>query len=594
MHAITLQQGLLFTLIGTLFIFLIWGRYRYDLVAFGALLIAYLIGAVSVDEAFSGFGHPAVIIIALVLIISRGLHLSGAIEFMASTLLDSTRSIGRHISVMAGVSAALSAIMNNVAALALLMPIDLQAADKVKRSPRLTLMPLSFASILGGMITLIGTPPNIVIATFRQEALGEPYTMFDFAPVGVVVALVGIAYVALIGWRLIPHERSNTQRPSAAEELERYLVELRVPSDAKVLDQRLRELDKEADECGVQILGLIRSGNRLPGMAAHEVLVTEDRIVVEGGPDAIDTFAGAVGLSYADSDRPSKALSGTTVMREVAVPQTARLVGRSASALRLRYGRGVILLGISRSGRKLRDRLRETQIEAGDLLLLLGPEDTLDDVIEWLGCLPLAPRGLDVIQRDKAWQAILIFASAIALASFELLYLPMALGCVAVLYVVLDIVPLSQVYESIEWPVIVLLGAMIPISVALEASGGTQLLADLFLAGTAGWHVMLILAALMLVTMTLSDVLNNVATALIAAPIALEVAQQLGVSPDPFLMAVAVAASCAFLTPIGHKNNTLIMGPGGYQFGDYWRMGLPLELLVVATSIPMILIVWPL
>ena len=594
MHAITLQQGLLFTLIGTLFIFLIWGRYRYDLVAFGALLIAYLIGAVSVDEAFSGFGHPAVIIIALVLIISRGLHLSGAIEFMASTLLDSTRSIGRHISVMAGVSAALSAIMNNVAALALLMPIDLQAADKAKRSPRLTLMPLSFASILGGMITLIGTPPNIVIATFRQEALGEPYTMFDFAPVGVVVALVGIAYVALIGWRLIPHERSNTQRPSAAEELERYLVELRVPSDAKVLDQRLRELDKEADECGVQILGLIRSGNRLPGMAAHEVLVAEDRIVIEGGPDAIDTFAGAVGLSYADSDRPSKALSGTTVMREVAVPQTARLVGRSASALRLRYGRGVILLGISRSGRKLRDRLRETQIEAGDLLLLLGPEDTLDDVIEWLGCLPLAPRGLDVIQRDKAWQAILIFASAIALASFELLYLPMALGCVAVLYVVLDIVPLSQVYESIEWPVIVLLGAMIPISVALEASGGTQLLADLFLAGTAGWPVMLILAALMLVTMTLSDVLNNVATALIAAPIALEVAQQLGVSPDPFLMAVAVAASCAFLTPIGHKNNTLIMGPGGYQFGDYWRMGLPLELLVVATSIPMILIVWPL
>ena len=594
MHAITLQQGLLFSLIGTLFIFLIWGRYRYDLVAFGALLIAYLIGAVSVDEAFSGFGHPAVIIIALVLIISRGLYLSGAIEFMASALLDSTRSIGRHISVMAGVSAALSAIMNNVAALALLMPIDLQAADKAERSPRLTLMPLSFASILGGMITLIGTPPNIVIATFRQEALGEPYTMFDFAPVGLVVALVGIAYVALIGWRLIPHEGTNTQRPSAVEELERYLVELRVPTDAKVVNQRLRELDKEADECGVQILGLIRGGNRLPGMAAHEMLVAEDRIVVEGGPDAIDTFAGAVGLSYADSDRPSKALSGTTVMREVAVPETARMVGRSASSLRLRYGRGVILLGIARGGRKLRDRLRETKIEAGDLLLLLGPEDTLDDVIEWLGCLPLAPRGLDVIQRDKAWRAILIFAGAIGLASLELLYLPMALGCVVVLYVVLDIVPLSQVYESIEWPVIVLLGAMIPISVALEASGGTQLLADLFLAGTAGWPVMLILAALMLVTMTLSDVLNNVATALIAAPIALDVAQQLGVSPDPFLMAVAVAASCAFLTPIGHKNNTLIMGPGGYQFGDYWRMGLPLELLVVATSLPMILLVWPL
>ena len=287
-------------------------------------------------------------------------------------------------------------------------------------------------------------------------------------------------------------------------------------------------------------------------------------------------------------------MSGNTVMREVAVPQTSRFVGRTEAALRLRYRRGVILLGISRSGVRLRERLREVDIQAGDLLLLLGPEDTLDDMIEWLGCLPLAPRGLDVIQRDKARRAIFIFAGAILLASLELLYLPMALACVAVLYIVLDIVPLSQVYESIEWPVVVLLGAMIPISVALEASGGTQLLADLLLRGTDGWPVMLILAALMLVTMTLSDVLNNVATALVAAPIALDVAERLQVSPDPFLMAVAVAASCAFLTPIGHKNNTLIMGPGGYGFGDYWRMGLPLEILVVVTAVPMILLVWPL
>jgi len=591
---LTTHQALLFTLIGALFVFLIWGRYRYDLVAFGALLLAYLLGLVPTDEVFAGFGHPAVIIIALVLIISRGLYLSGAIELMASALLDGSRSIGRHIGLMAGVSAALSAVMNNVAALALLMPIDLQASEKAKRNPGLTLMPLSFASILGGMITLIGTPPNIVIATFRGEALGDPYTMFDFAPVGIVVAVAGIAYVALVGWRLIPVERTNAALPSSIEGLDRYLVELRVPADAEVIGQRLRSLDGDADECGVQVLGLIRAGERLPGMAVYAQLRPDDRIVVEGGPDGIDAFAGALALSYADSDRPSKALSGTTIMREVAVPQTSRLVGRTESALRLRYRQGVILLGISRNGVRLRERLREVQIQAGDLLLFLGPEDTLDDVIEWLGCLPLAPRGLDVIQREKARRAIGIFALGIGLASLELIYLPMALACVALLYIVLDIVPLSQVYESIEWPVVVLLGAMIPISVALEVSGGTQLLADLFVAGTDGWPVTLILAALMLVTMTLSDVLNNVATALIAAPIALDVAERLQVSPDPFLMAVAVAASCAFLTPIGHKNNTLIMGPGGYGFGDYWRMGLPLEALVVVTGIPMILWVWPL
>ena len=585
---------MLFALIGILFVFLIWGRYRYDLVAFGALLVAYLLGLIPTEAVFSGFGHPAVIIIALVLIISRGLYLSGAIELIASALLDGTRRIGQHIALMAGVSAALSALMNNVAALALLMPVDLQAAEKAERSPALTLMPLSFASILGGMITLIGTPPNIVIATFRGEALGAPYTMFDFAPVGVAVAAVGIAYVALIGWRLIPVAGNATRNHSPVEDLERYLAELRVPAEAKILGERLRQLDSAADESGVQILGLIRDGERLPGMASQAVLQTDDRIVVEGGPDGIDAFAGAVALSYSDSDRPSKAMSGNTVMREVAVPSTSRLVGRSESTLRLRYRRGVILLGISRNGIKIRERLREVQIQAGDLLLLLGPEDTLDDVVEWMGCLPLAPRGLDVIQRDKARWAILLFAGAIVLASLELVYLPIALACVALLYILLDIVPLSQVYESIEWPVIILLGAMIPISVALENSGGTELLAQLFVKGTQGWPIILILTALMVVTMTLSDVLNNVATALIAAPIALDVAFHLQVNPDPFLMAVAVAASCAFLTPIGHKNNTLIMGPGGYAFGDYWRMGLPLEILVVITAIPMILLVWPL
>ncbi len=588
------QQAILFVLIGTLFVFLIWGRYRYDIVAFGALLTAYLLGLIPTEQVFSGFGHPAVIIIALVLIISRGLYLSGAIELISAALLNGTRRIGQHIALMAWVSAGLSALMNNVAALALLMPVDLQAAQKAERSPALTLMPLSFASILGGMITLIGTPPNIVIATFREEALGAPYTMFDFAPVGVAVAAVGIAYVALIGWRLIPVARSANRTNSPAQDLEQYLAELRVPSDATVIGEHLETLNAAADEAGVQILGLIRDGERLPGMSAKIALQGDDRIVVEGGPDGIDAFVGALALSYTDSDRPSKAVSGNTVMREVAVPSTSRLVGRSEFDLRLRYSHGVILLGISRNGVKIRERLRRTPIQAGDLLLLLGPEDSLDDVVEWMDCLPLAPRGLDVIQRKKASWAITLFAGAIGLASFELVYLPIALACVALLYILLDIVPLSQVYESIEWPVIVLLAAMIPISVALEVSGGTELLADLFVRSTQGWPIILILTALMVVTMTLSDVLNNVATALIAAPIALDVALRLEVNPDPFLMAVAVAASCAFLTPIGHKNNTLIMGPGGYAFGDYWRMGLPLEILVVITAIPMILLVWPL
>ncbi len=258
------------------------------------------------------------------------------------------------------------------------------------------------------------------------------------------------------------------------------------------------------------------------------------------------------------------------------------------------YRRNVTLLGISRKGKRIREQLRKEQIMAGDILLLLGPEAQLPDVIDWLGCLPLAERGFEITQRSKAWTAVAIFVAAIFCASIGLVYLPLALAAVVVAYIALKIVPLSQVYDSVEWPVIVLLGSMIPIGAALESSGGTNLVANLIVDWTTGMPTVAVLTILMLVTMTLSDVLNNVATALIAAPIGVDIANRLDANPDAFLMAVAVAASCAFLTPIGHKNNTIIMGPGGYKFGDYWRMGLPLELLVIIVGIPMILIFWPL
>lgn len=592
--SITFDQGVLFALIVLIFAFLLWGRFRYDLVAFAALIIAYLVGVVPKDEVFSGFGHPAVVIIALVLIVSRGLYRSGAIDMLARRVIDASRSPQAHIGIMSGVSATLSSVMNNVAALALLMPMDMQAARKAKRSPALTLMPLSFASILGGMVTLIGTPPNIVIATFREDALGESYRMFDFAPVGIVVAVTGVLFVALIGWRLIPVERSKTSTAEELEDLKGYIAELKVPESANIVDEALRDLDSLAEDNDVQILGLVRRGKRLPGAARREVVRKNDLIVVEGGPEAIDQFAGAAGLKYTDSDKHSKATSGTTALIEVAVPEGSRIAGRSAVDVRLLYRQRVILLGISRKGKQIRERLRKARVEPGDLLLLLGPEEQLPDVVDWLGCLPLAERGLDVIDRGKAWIAVSVFTLAIAVASFGLVYLPLALAAVVVFYAVTGIMPLSQIYESVEWPVIVLLGSMIPLGSALEASGGTALIARNVVEWTTGFPVVLVLAILMIVTMTLSDVLNNVATALIAAPIGVDIANRLGANPDPFLMAVAVAASCAFLTPIGHKNNTIIMGPGGYKFGDYWRMGLPLEILVVVTGVPMIVYVWPL
>ncbi|MGK0241339.1 MAG: di/tricarboxylate transporter [Candidatus Pelagisphaera sp.] len=591
---LTLDQGILFSLIILIFGFLLWGRFRYDLVAFAALVVAYLLGVIPKNEVFAGFGHPAVVIIALVLIISRGLNGSGAIELLAKKLIDSTRSIGAHIGIMSGVAAVLSAIMNNVAALALLMPMDIQTAAKAKRSPALTLMPLSFASILGGMITLIGTPPNVVIATFREDALGEPYGMFDFAPVGLIVAFVGVLFVALVGWRLIPVKTGKGSLSTQLEGLEGYLSELCVPEGSKFVGEKVKDLDLVANELEVQVLGLIRDGHRLPGRSRSEIVITNDILVVEGGAETIDQFLGEGSLTYNHSKKHEEVAAEGTALIEVAVPQNSRIAGRSAMDVKLLQRQGVILLGISRSGRQIRERLRKERILPGDLLLLQGPEDRLSDAVNWLECLPLADRGLEIIQRSKAWISVGVFAVAILCSAMGWIYLPLALAAVVIVFISIKIVPLSQVYRSIEWSVIVLLAAMIPIGAALESSGGTDIIANQIVNWTSGMPTVFVLAVLMIVTMSLSDVLNNVATALIAAPIGVEIANRLEANPDSFLMAVAVAASCAFLTPIGHKNNTIIMGPGGYKFGDYWRMGLPLEIIVVLVGLPAILFFWPL
>ncbi len=590
----TTQQIILFVLLAAVFAMLVWGKWRYDLIAFGALVVALIAGVVPKDEAFSGFGHPATVIIALVLIVSRGLSSSGAIEIVTRHLIDSTRSISAHIGVMSGLAAGLSAIMNNVGALALLMPVDLQAAAKAKRSPAISLMPLSFASILGGLVTLIGTPPNIIIASYREKTLGTPFSMFDFTPVGAACAVAGVTFVALVGWRLIP--ASATQRNAGNElaDFEGYVAEVRVSEKSEAIERKVRDLDSEAEENDVAILGLVRNGRRLPGFARNEELRKGDILVLEAKPDGIEQFVGALGLEYVGSEKNSGPLASNVTMMEVVVKEDARIAGRSAMSLKLLHRHGVTLLGVSRQGKRFHDRVRRLEVQTGDILLLVGPDERMTEIAGWLGCLPLADRGVQVIQRDKAWLAVSMFIGAIALASFGILYLPVALAACTVLMVALKIVPLRQVYESIEWPVIVLLGSLIPIGAALESSGGTTLIANGILDLAQGLSPAVVLFLLVVVTMTLSDVLNNTATTVVAAPIAIDMANRLQVNPDAFLMGVAVAASCAFLTPIGHKNNTLIMGPGGYRFGDYWRMGLPLEIIVIAVAMPMLLWVWPL
>ncbi len=587
------DQSILFALLGIVFGLLVWGKIRYDLVAFGALIVAIIIGVVPQEEAFAGFGHHATVIIALVLIVSRGLSNSGAIELIARHVISGGRSLAMHIGVMSGVAALLSAVMNNVAALALLMPIDIQAAKKAKRSVSLSLMPLSFASILGGMITLIGTPPNIIIASFREQALGEPFGMFDFTPVGAVTAFAGVIFIVFVGWRLIPQAAGDETRKNHPMPHQDYVAEVRVAENSRLIDRRVSDLDRETDEADVAIVGLVHNGKRLPGRARRELICKGDLLVIEADAEHIDAFVGSFDLEYVGAEKYRGHADEGLALVEAVVPENARIEGRSALDLRLLYRHGITLLGVSRKGKTFRERVRKLDVCGGDVLLLLGPLEQLDDIVKWLGCLPLKERDLQVVQRHKAWITVASFVLAIAAATSGIIHLPEALALVCMVMIGFSIVPLKEIYTSIEWPVIVLLGSMIPIGSALESSGGTALIAQQIIEFAAGYGPLVVLALLMVVTMTLSDVLNNTATTVIAAPIAIDIASRLAVNPDPFLMAVAIAASCAFLTPIGHKNNTLVMGPGGYRFGDYWRMGLPLEIIVIAVSLPMILVVWP-
>ena len=592
----TTDQIILFSLFGAVFGMLLWGRYRYDLVAFTALMLGVVLGVVPTKDAFSGFGHPATLIVALVLVVSAGLVRSGAVFLITRTMVDASRSLGAHIALMGAIGGVLSAFMNNVAALALLMPVDVQTARKAGREPGLSLMPLSFATILGGMVTLIGTPPNIIIASIRGEALGEPFHMFDFAPVGGVTAIAGLIFVALIGWRLIPQPESTENGSDPMEEFGLYVAELTLPKDSKHIGKRLKDLLETAEKNDVAILGLVRGGKRRYGTQHATKLQAGDALVLEARPEALDEFRAALSLTFAEAGNEEKlrAEGDGLAKIEIVVPENARIVGKTAQSVGLNWRQRSVLLGISRAGKRITKQVRKTEVRPGDILLVLVPQGSEADVTEWLGGLPLAERGLKVTRDEKVWLAIGLFGGAVAAASFGLVYLPVALGLVVVGYVLTKVVPLSELYTHIEWPVVVLLGSMIPLGAALQTSGGTELIAGALVGLTQGLPAWAVLTVLMIVTMTLSDVLNNTATTIVAAPVGIQMTQTLGKNPDPFLMAVAVAASCAFLTPIGHKNNTLILGPGGYRFGDYWRMGLPLEVLVVAVSIPAILVFWPL
>ena len=589
------EQITIFSILIGIFTLFIWGRIRYDVVAFMGLILCVLIGLVPSQDAFLGFSHPATITIAVVLVLSRGLANSGAVDLIVNHLVFSIKRVSMQVAVLSGISAAFSTVINNVGALALLMPVGIESSAKAKRSPANVLMPMSFASILGGLVTLIGTPPNIIIANFRNDIKGEPFTMFDFSPVGGVLALAGVSFIALVGWRLIPKKRRTQNTGGQLISIDDYIYEIVVPKNSELVGTSIRELDQIAEKQDVEVVGLIRNERRILASLRHEEINSEDILIVEAGPKELAKFLTDTKLELGVSkEKSSLLISKDTMMMEAVVQSSSRMEARTFNSLQLKKRYGIHLLGVSRQGTPIRKRLPNVQFRGGDVVLLQGESESLAELVSSLGCLPLAKRQLNWGSQKNAGFAVSIFVLAIVATVMGLTSLEIALSAAAILMVISNIVPIRNLYQEIDWPVIILLGAMIPIGGALESTGGTQLIAASILDLGATLQPSLILAIVLVVTMTLSDMMSNTATAIVMAPVAVSIAGQLGVNVDPFLMAVAVGASCAFLTPIGHQNNTLIMGPGGYQFNDYWRMGLPLEIIIVGLSVPLLLFVWPL
>lgn len=599
----TLPQALLAAIIVAAVAMFIWGRWRHDMVALGALIAAVAAGLVEGEAAFAGFGHPAVITVACVLVLSRGLQRSGAVDALALRVLPKEAGETVSIGALTVVATALSAFMNNVGALAMVMPLAIQLAKRKEIPPGRVLMPLAFGTVLGGIVTLIGTPPNLVVASFRAQNGGAPFSMFDFAPVGLPVALAGTLFIVLAARFLVPN---RTEAGLGGFDTANYLTEAKVPAGAKAIGMTLADVEAALETANAQVLGLLRHQVRVRTPYARTVIAEDDILQVEADPEALSALLAELGLVLEeavkeqrkpdakggdDKGPDSKGAAGPALIELVVLPGAA-LSGRTASDIALRSRFGVNLLALSRQGRRTTERLRATPLLPGDVILMQGDEDAIASFAADYGCAPLAERSLRLPDRTQIILSVGLLAGAVAAT---VIGVPAAVAFAAAMLgaMATNVVPPRSVYTAVDWPVIVLLGALMPVADAVAATGLAEVIATSVIGTVADGNVVIALLVIIVVTMTMSDVVNNTACAAVMCPIAVSTAAALGASVDPFLMAVAIGASCSFLTPIGHQNNTLILGPGGFRFGDYWPLGLPLEVVVVAVALPLLLVVWP-
>ena len=588
----TLDQTLSFAVIVGMMALFAWGKLRYDLVALLALLAALAAGIVPANKAFSGFSDDIVVIVGSALVVSAAVARSGVIERAVRWLGPYLTNINRQIAALVGSVTLLSAFVKNIGALAMLMPIAFQLARRTGTSPSSLLMPMSFGALLGGTMTLVGTSPNIIVSRVREQLLGQPFAMFDFMPVGAGIAIVGFMFLCF-GWWLLPKNRKGAVSMDAAFNLEGYTTEVTVPEESPAAGLTVKALE-DLGEAGVEVITLLRGSERRYEPAGNIVIKPGDILILQGEPAALERI---VALEKLQLTREGKTHEIDTPSDEIGVVEAvitpdSELVGNSAGQLKLFDRHAVNLLAVGRKGRRIASRLRAVKLRAGDLVVLRGNLAAMPETLGELHLLPLAERDLRM-GRKESYLPIAVLAAAMVLVALHLVPVAVAFFGAAVLLLLARSLSLREAYEVVDWPILVMLGALIPVSDTLRTTGGTELIAGWLSATATHLPAPGALALILAAAMAVTPFLNNAATVLVMAPIAASFAAKLSHNPDPFLMAVAIGAACDFLTPIGHQCNTLVMGPGGYRFGDYWRLGLPLSIIVLVVGVPLIMIFWP-
>ncbi|TCZ64930.1 SLC13 family permease [Roseicella aquatilis] len=590
----TLDQALAFGILAVTVGLFVWGRIAYELVAMLALVAGVAVGIVPAAKAFEGFSDDVVVIVAGALLVSAAVARSGAVETLMRPLLRHLRTPATQVPALAGAVMLSSVVTKNIGALAIFMPVALQLGRRTGTPASALLMPMAFASLIGGLVTMIGTSPNIIVSRVREEITGQPFSMFDYTPVGAAIALAGLVFLAF-GWRLLPRgARAGTAGLEDAIAIEAYTIEARVPPGSPMVGRTVAELEA-LGEGRATVATVIRERFRRYPPTPDWQIREGDVLLLEGDPETLEGMLARAGLRLAGERGagPQEAAEGEIAVVEGVVTADSPLVGVTPAAFRLRERHGISLLAVSRSGRRVTQRLATLRLDRGDVLILKGAEARLPEALGALRILPLTERDVVLGRSRRSWVPLIVLGIAMLLLVFHVVPVAVAFFGAAVLLLLLRSLTMREAYEAIEWPVLILLGALIPVSEAIQTTGGTDLIAGWLSGAVAGLPSMGALAVIMVAAMAVTPFLNNAATVLMMGPIAASLAQRLGLSPDAFLMAVAVGAACDFLTPIGHQCNTLVMGPGGYRFGDYWRLGLPLSVIVLAVGVPMIALVWP-